>query len=129
MSKIQRVNPDGMMSSPAFAQAIITEGSGKTIYIGGQNAVNQKNELIGKGDLAAQTEQVLTNIQTALEACGATFDHVVKMTIYLVQGQDPRIGFGAAQKFITAPPTISVVMVAGLGNPDFLLEMDAVAFV
>lgn len=129
MSKIQRINPDGMVKNPAFSQAIVTEGSGKTIYIGGQNAVNEKAEVIGKGNLAAQTEQVLKNMQTILETCGATFDNVVKMTIYLVQGQDPRVGFGAAQAFITSPPTISVVMVAGLGNPDFLLEMDAIAVV
>ncbi|MRS64681.1 RidA family protein [Larkinella terrae] len=118
-----------MMKSPAFSQAIITEGSGKTIYIGGQNAVNEKGELVGKGDLAAQTEQVLKNVQTALEACGATWDHVVKMTIYVVQGQDIRAGFAASQKFLKTAPTISVPFVSGLGNPDYLVEIDVVAFV
>jgi enamine deaminase RidA (YjgF/YER057c/UK114 family) len=129
MSKIQRVNPDGMMKSPAFSQAIITEGSGKTVYIGGQNAVNEKNEIVGKGDLARQTEQAMTNVQTALEACGATFEQVVKMTIYIVQGQDLMAGFKASQKFLNTAPTISVVFVAGLGNPDYLVEIEAVAFV
>ncbi|WP_229311641.1 RidA family protein [Larkinella rosea] len=129
MSKIQRVNPDGMMKSPAFSQAIVTEGTGKTVYIGGQNAVNEKNELIGKGDLAVQTEQALKNVQTALEACGATWEDVVKMTIYVVQGQDIRAGFAASQKFLKTAPTISVPFVAGLGNPDYLVEIDVVAFV
>ncbi|GAB3907968.1 RidA family protein [Larkinella knui] len=129
MSKIQRVNPAGMMKSPAFSQAIITEGSGKTVYIGGQNAVNENNELIGKGDLASQTEQTMKNLQTALEACGATFENVVKLTIYLVQGQDVMTGFKASQHYLTAAPTVSVLFVAGLGNPDYLVEIDAVAFV
>jgi enamine deaminase RidA (YjgF/YER057c/UK114 family) len=117
------------MKSPAFSQAIITEGSGKTVYIGGQNAVNEKNEIVGKGDLARQTEQAMTNVQTALEACGATFEQVVKMTIYIVQGQDLMAGFKASQKFLNTAPTISVVFVAGLGNPDYLVEIEAVAFV
>lgn len=129
MSKIQRVNPDGMMKSPAFSQAIVTEGSGKTIYIGGQNAVNEKNELVGKGDLAAQTEQIMKNVQTTLEACGATWENVVKLTIYIVQGQDIRAGFSASQKYLKTAPTVSVLFVAGLGNPDYLVEIDAVAFV
>lgn len=129
---IEHINPDGMMKTPAFSQAVTTSGSGKNIYIGGQNAVNEKGEVIGKGDIAAQTEQVMKNIVTALGACGATMKDVVKLTIFIAQGQDAQKGFEASQKFMPKdanPPVITAVFVAGMGNPDFLLEIEAVAFV
>ncbi len=129
-NQTQHVNPDSLMKSPAFTQVVTTEGAGKTIYIGGQNAVTANKELVGKGDLAAQTTQVMKNIATALEACGAGFEHVVKMNIYLVQGQDARKGFLAAQPFMAKaqPPAITGVFVTGLTNPDYLVEIEAVAF-
>jgi enamine deaminase RidA (YjgF/YER057c/UK114 family) len=71
---VQYINPDGLFKNPAFSQIVTTQGSGKTIYIGGQNSVNRQREIVGKGDISEQTEQVMKNIQTALLACGATFD-------------------------------------------------------
>lgn len=129
---IQYINPEGLSKNPAFSQAVIVQGPGKTIYIGGQNAVNSKGEIIGKHDLSKQTEQVMQNLQIALTACGATFDNLVKLTIHIVQGQDIRLGFQASQKFLghlQNPPAITGFFVAALARPDFLVEIDAVAFV
>ncbi len=132
MSAIEHVNPDTMHRNPAFTQMIVVSGSHKTLYIGGQNAVNGKGEIVGKGDLAAQTTQVLENIQTLLTAGGAGPEHIVKWTLFIVQGQDLRPGFAASMKFWgnrPNPPTISAAFVAGLANPDFLIEMDVIAIV
>jgi enamine deaminase RidA (YjgF/YER057c/UK114 family) len=131
-NKIQFINPDGLSRNPAFSQVVMTHGKGKTIYIGGQDSVNAQREIVGKGDIAGQTEQVMKNLQTALAACGATFDNLVKLSIYIVQGQDLYRGFKASQKFLgnmTNPPAISGFFVAGLANPDFLVEIDAIAFI
>jgi len=70
--KIQHINPDGLSRNPAFSHVVTTHGKGKTVYIGGQDALNAKGEIIGKGDIALQTEQVMENLQKALSACGAT---------------------------------------------------------
>lgn len=132
MSKVQYINPEGLSKNPAFSQVVTTQGKGKTIYVGGQDAVNAKGEIIGKGDVGAQTEQVLKNLQTALAACGATFDNLLKITIYIVQGQDLRRGFQASQKYfghLKNQPAISGLFVSALANPDFLVEIDAIAFV
>lgn len=132
MSSIERINPDRMHKNPAFSQAIITSGNGKTIYIGGQNAVNKDGDIVGKNDLAQQTVQVLTNMSILLEECKADFSDIVKMTIYFVQGQDISSGFKAAQGFLGnrySPSTVSAMMVSGLANPDFLIEIDAIAFI
>lgn len=130
--KIQRINPDTLMNSPAFSQVVVTNGNGRTIYIGGQNAVTKDRQITGKGDLGLQTEQVMQNIINALEACNATLENLVKLTIYIVQGQNVYSGFQASQKyFANSPhlPVISGVIVAALANPDFLIEIDAIAFI
>ncbi|WP_262250370.1 RidA family protein [Parapedobacter soli] len=133
MSKqIQYISPDGLSKNPAFSQVVITQGNGKTIYVGGQNAVNAKREIIGKGNIAKQTEQVMENLKIALTACGATFENLVKLTIHIVQGQDLQRGFQASQKYLgnlTNPPAITGFFVSALGHPDFLVEVDAVAFI
>lgn len=128
---IQYLNPDGLSKNPAFTQLVITQGPGKTIYIGGQDAVNAQSEIIGKGNLAEQTEQVMKNLQTALAAAGATFENLVKMNIYIVHGQDIRVGFQASQKYLghlKNPPAITGMFVSALARPDLLVEIDAVAF-
>lgn len=131
-NKIQHINPDGLFKNPAFSQVVTTQGNGKTIYIGGQDAVNVQGEIVGKGDIAEQTDQLMKNVQTALLVCGATFENLVKLTIYMIQGQDLHRGFQVSQKYLgnlKNPPAISVLIVSGLANPDFLIELDAIAFI
>ena len=129
--KIQYLNPEGLSKNPAFSQVVSTEGRGKTIYIGGQNAVNAAGEMIGKGDIGRQTEQVMENLQTALSACGAGFQNLVKLTIIIVQGQDLNQGFKASQKYLGGlehPPAVTGFFVAALAHPDYLVEVEAIAF-
>lgn len=124
-------SPDELLKNPAFSQIAITKGNGKTIYIGGQNAITKDLEIIGKGDITLQTEHVLKNIEIALNSCNATLDDLFKLTIYITQGQDIRKGFAGSQNFLTKlknPPVISVIVVAGLANPDYLVEIEAVAY-
>jgi enamine deaminase RidA (YjgF/YER057c/UK114 family) len=131
-NKIQYINPDGLSKNPAFSQIVTTQGVGKTIYIGGQNAVNAQREIIGKGNIYEQTEQVMKNLQTALSACGATFENLVKLTIHIVQDQDLNRGFQASQKYLGGlknPPAVTGFFVAALAHPDFLVEVEAIAFV
>lgn len=127
---ITHVNPEDMHNNPAFTQAVIVEGNTRTIYIGGQNAVAADGQVVGSGDLAAQTEQVFKNLETVLAASGATLHDIVKWTIFVVQGQDIGAGFGVFQKAwgrSARPPAISVAIVAGLANPEFLVEIEAIA--
>lgn len=130
-ASIEFINPDEFFKNPAFSHVAVTKGNGSTIYIGGQNAITKDLEIIGKGDITLQTEYVLKNIEIALDACGATLDDLFKLTIYIVQGQDVRKGFEGAQGFLKKlrnPPVISGIIVAGLANPDYLVEIEAVAF-
>lgn len=130
--QVRYVNPDGLFKSPAFTQVVVASGPGRTVYIGGQDAVDASGAIVGKGDLQAQTAQVLRNIKTALAAVGARPEHVVKWNVYLVQGQSFQAGYEAFQRewgFPQNPPVITGIMVAGLANPDYLVEMDAIAVI
>lgn len=129
--KITFLNPAGLLKNPAFSQIALTKGSGNTIYIGGQNAITKDLEIIGKGDIKLQTEYILKNIEIALKACNATLNDLFKLTIFIVQGQDVRKGFEGAQNFLkklSNPPVITGVIVAGLVNPEYLVEIEAIAF-
>lgn len=130
-TEIEFINPEELLQSPAFSQIAITRSKGRTIYIGGQNAVTKDHEIIGKGDIVVQTKHILKNIEIALKAVDANIDDLFKLTIYIVQGQDVRKGFEGAQEFlkrIKTPPVITGVIVAGLANPDFLVEIEALAY-
>ena len=56
------LNPDGLARNPAFTNVAVVSGAVRTIYIGGQDAITADGEIVGKGDLAAQTAQILANI-------------------------------------------------------------------
>lgn len=130
--EVRYINPDGLPKNPAFTNVVTVTGPVKTVYVGGQNAIDASGAIVGKGDLKAQTEQILKNIQAALAAAGAQPEHVVKWNIYVVQGQSVQEGLAAFQGVWGTPanpPAISVLFVAGLAHPDFLAEMDAIAVV
>jgi enamine deaminase RidA (YjgF/YER057c/UK114 family) len=130
--QVQHLNPPALHANPAFTQAIAITGPAKTIYVGGQNAVDPSGQIVGAGDIAAQTRQIFANLEAALGAAGAGLEHVVQWTIYVVQGQPIEAGFAVFQEVWGRrpnPPTISVLVVAGLANPAFLAEISAIAVV
>jgi len=130
--KVEYINPEGLHRSPHYSQAAVVRGNAKTIYIGGQNAVNARGEIVGEGDLTRQVGQIVENIRTILASENAAFDDVIKLNIYLAQGCDPRAGLAAFQEAVGElknPPLITVLFVAGLAHPMFLVEIDGIAVV
>ena len=130
--RVDHLNPTGLHKHPAYSQAIAVTGNVKTVYVGGQNAVDASGAIVGGGDIGAQSEQVFKNVEIALAAGGAKLEHVVKWNVYVVQGQSPLPGLEAFRRAWGErpnPPTITVVFVAGLANPEFLVEIDAIAVV
>ncbi|MCE7984433.1 MAG: RidA family protein [Caldilinea sp. CFX5] len=129
---VQHLNPDGLHKNPAFSQVVAVGGHVRTIYIGGQNAVDATGQIVGKGDMAAQVEQIFHNLELALATADASFEHLIKWNIYVVQGQSLQPGFAIFQRVWGQrpnPPLITVLFVAGLAHPDYLAEIDAIAVV
>ena len=129
---VHYINPDSLNKNPAFTNVVVVEGNVKTVHIGGQDAVNASGEIVGKGDIVAQTEQTLANLRVAVAAGGAEPEHIIKLNIYVVEGQPLQAGFDAFQNAwpeVPNAPAITVVFVSALAHPDFLVEIDAVAVV
>jgi enamine deaminase RidA (YjgF/YER057c/UK114 family) len=100
---VRHLNPDGLHRSAAFSQAVVVTGNVKTVYVGGQNAVDASGNVVGRGDIGAQTERALGNLETALTAGGARLEHVVKWNICIVQGQPLLAGFEAFRRLWGGP--------------------------
>lgn len=132
MTGIRYINPADMAKPRGYSHAIAVDGDHRTVYIGGQNAVDERGNLVGRGSLKQQTSQALGNIEKIMAAAGGTLENVVRFTIYVLQGQNPQDGFGAfLQKWGAKPdfPAVTVVYVAGLGHPEWLVEIDAIAVI
>ena len=129
---VEYLNPEKMHRNPAFTQVVVATNPAKTIYVGMQNAVSAQGEIVGKGDLAAQTEQVMKNIETCLQAAGAAAEHIVIWTIYVQHGQPifPAIEVGMRWWGNRPnPPANNVIFVPAFSPPDFLIGIEAVAVV
>ncbi|MBZ9885149.1 RidA family protein [Mesorhizobium sp. CA10] len=127
---IERLNPRGMHSNPAYSQGVSLPASARIVLVGGQNGVDAEGNIVGKGDLAAQTTQALANLAKVLEAGGAKLENLVSLSVYIVGDQDIAPGFGAWMAFWAnraPPPIIKALRVVGLGNPDFLIEIEGQA--
>lgn len=105
----------------------MVEDAATTLYIGGQNGLKQDGKLAGE-DVASQTEQALKNVLEILKSADASQEQVVKLNIYIVQGQDVRAGFAASQSVWGKYPTaVTVLVVSGLAVPGAVVEVEAIA--
>jgi enamine deaminase RidA (YjgF/YER057c/UK114 family) len=102
---------------------------GKHVYIAGQLALDADGKLVGRGDFAVQTRQVFRNIEKCLASVGATFDNVVKLSIFSTD-MDNHVPIYApirSEFFSHRNVPSTYVQVARLVDPDCLIEIDAVA--
>jgi len=116
--------------SSMFSQIVVTEQNGlRFIHISGQVGVDRDKKLTGDGSLSAQTRQALANLQVALSAVGASLSEVVKLTIYVVNYQYEQAAIiREALRAVFPPeqlPALSLLGLAALADPQFLIELDA----
>lgn len=114
-----------------YSQVVrIETGDTALLFISGQVAVDLDGNLVGPGDVAAQTDQVYKNLAAILAAHGATFADVVKMNTYLVNIADRPASGAVRGRYIGDPyPASTLVAVAALAQPEYLIEVEAVAAV
>lgn len=110
-----------------YVQAVIARGA-RTVYCSGQIPLDPATGVIvGASDIRAQAEQVMKNLDAVLRAAGASFDQVVKTTIYLTDMQDfAAVNEIYGSRFKGDPPARATVQVAGLPR-GVNVEIDAVA--
>jgi enamine deaminase RidA (YjgF/YER057c/UK114 family) len=126
------LNPPGLCPTNGWTHVVASSGA-KTIHVSGQVSVDERGQVVGRGDLKAQTEKVFANLEVALKSAGATFAEVVKMNIYVV-GLKPELvplvrEVRARYVNMAAPPASTFVGVSALVNADWLIEIEVVAVV
>lgn len=128
----ERLNPQGLSQPRGYSHVVTTRG-GKTVYVAGQVSLDEKGELVGKGDLKAQAQRVFENLRTALRAAGADLDDVVKLNTYVVNYRpamlDTLRGVRSAFMGDVAVPASTLVGVQALAREGFLIEIEAIAVV
>jgi aminoacrylate peracid reductase len=114
--------PDKMTFSPAVR-------SGNFLFISGTTAVDETMNVVGKGDIVAQTRYIFEKFDRILQAAGATFDNIVETTEYFLTLDDYRRTADVRREFFKGPPypAATGVLVAGLIRKDALIEIKATA--
>ena len=120
------IQPKGLWDPrPRFAQ--VTQ-VGNQVYIAGQTAVDEEVKLVGKGDIEAQARQIFLNLRKCLEAVGAGFEQVVKITVYSLDlDAHQEVIRRLRREFFKAPVASTTLQVSRLVDPDWLLEIEAIA--
>jgi 2-iminobutanoate/2-iminopropanoate deaminase len=104
--------------------------AGQLIFVSGQVARNAAGEMVGRGDIRAQTRQTLENIKTVLETAGATMDDIVKVTVFVTDvSHFAAIHEVRAEYFARDYPASTLVEVKSLVSPDLMIEIDAIAVI
>nr|CEL23515.1 Endoribonuclease L-PSP [Kibdelosporangium sp. MJ126-NF4]CTQ89129.1 Endoribonuclease L-PSP [Kibdelosporangium sp. MJ126-NF4] len=107
--------------------------SGTLAFISGQVAIDESGQLVGPGDLAEQTRQCLRNLENVLTQCGVGWADVLRFTWYLVDVTEVQVVRDVRDEFVRPVlgerpnPASSLIQVAGLFKPEFLIEVEAVA--
>ncbi len=125
---IERINPSNL-SQPGGYYHVVKNGT--TVYIAGQVARDKDGNTIGVGDAGAQAEQVFRNLQEALASVGSNLSHIMKITTFMTHREDIPAYRAARGKFLLddSLPASTLILCAGLADPDFRIEIEAVAVV
>jgi tripartite-type tricarboxylate transporter receptor subunit TctC/enamine deaminase RidA (YjgF/YER057c/UK114 family) len=131
MAKISRINPDGIAKPFAnYSHVVTAEGAQKLVFCAGQVAADAQGNVLPPDDFDAQAKMVMDNLTKALAAGGAKVSDVTKITIYIVNPHDvPKARGVLAKYFAGHPPGSTLCILRGLANPNFLLEIEAIAAV
>lgn len=121
--------PAGMAPGRGYSHAVAA--AGRLVAIAGQVAMDREGNLVGPGDPAGQAQQVFENLRMALAAAGATFADVVKLTFFVTDISFLPAVREVRDRYIDTerPPASTAVQVAALFQPEFLLEIEALAVI
>jgi len=118
----------GFLPKPEYPYSPGTRGGG-LLYTSGQVAWNDQGELVGRGDAAAQTRQVLSNVESVLREGGATLADVLKCNVYLADIRYFQAMNDVFATFFPTDPPARTTVQAPLAEPEMLVEIEAIAWI
>jgi enamine deaminase RidA (YjgF/YER057c/UK114 family) len=130
--KIDPIHPDGWAPAKGYANGMLVTGAARMLFVAGQIAWDAEQELVGRGDIAAQFAQALANVAAVVRAAGGAPEHLVRLTVYVT---DKRAylaatkAIGAAYRDVVGRhyPAMALVQVADLLEEGALVEIEATA--
>jgi enamine deaminase RidA (YjgF/YER057c/UK114 family) len=122
------LSPSTLPEPPGYSH-IVSARPARVVWISGQVAMNADGTAAAPGDWEAQTRLAFENVGRALEAAGAAWPDVAKLTYFVVDVAALQTIRSVRDEFVDAerPPASSLVQVAALFRPDLLIEIEAVA--
>ncbi|PRX00696.1 UNVERIFIED_ORG: enamine deaminase RidA (YjgF/YER057c/UK114 family) [Actinomadura viridilutea] len=128
---LRPINPPGLAPGPGYSHAVSVDTPGRLVVISGQVALDGDGNLVGPGDLRAQTRQVFTNLHTALTAAGADWRHVIKLGYFLRDASQVTVVREVRNQMLPPglAPASTLVEVSRLFRDDLLIEVEALAVV
>jgi enamine deaminase RidA (YjgF/YER057c/UK114 family) len=126
---LELVNPPELTTPQSYTQVVVATGS-RLVFVAGQLADDAQGNLVAPGDLVGQAHQAFGNVGRALAAAGARPDQVARITIYVVHHRPeylPQISQARIAVFGDHKPADTIVGVATLAEPGYLIEVEAIA--
>ena len=125
-----QINPWSWQDEFGYSQGWRVDGPTSVLFIAGQVALAPDGSLVGEGDFDAQCRQVFENLKTVLEQAGATFEHVVKVTVYMTDITNLQRYREIKAEFVSGPqPASTSLEVKSLAFPPLMVEVEAVAVI
>lgn len=124
----QHINPSTITPPKGFSHIV---RDGNTVYIAGQVARDGNGRTVGVGDGRVQAEQVFKNLKAALTAVGGDLSHIVKTTVFMTHREDIPAFREIRTKYLPGHdlPASTLILCSGLADPDFRIEIEAIAVV
>lgn len=131
-SGVAFINPSSVSTPKGYSQAVTIDlGKSTMLILSGQVAFDKEGHLVGKDDIAAQIQQVFTNIKNIVEAAGGSMKDVVKLNYYMTDVSQVQALRNIRDKFVNTsqPPASTLVQVSKLFRDDILVEIEATAVI
>lgn len=117
--------PDAPAPVSAYSQAVEVTGATRTLYISGQVGMDADGNV--PDDIVAQSRLAWANLTAQLRAAGMTLDHVVKVVTILPNAADLAASRTGRQEALGDRKPASTLIIGGLANPTWKIEVEAVA--
>jgi len=119
---------DLMKPNGPFSQAILVPPSKSLLFISGMTPRNKEGEVVGIGNMEAQTRQVMTNMASVVKEAGGTLADIVRIDVYVTDVDNAGPVHAVRREFFKDhSPTSTLVEVSGFFSPEYLIEITAVA--
>ena len=130
MPNIERYCAPSVFDPPTYSQAVKVTGAQTILFLAGQVAYDDKGNPAHRGDFAGQARVVFQAVKAQVEAGGGTMQSIVKLNTYLTDIRHRAYLMPVRKEFFgEKTPASTLVAVAALAHPDWLIEVEAIAVV